>query len=311
VTLNRVWMPSPNYSSGRSSTRLLIIHTAEGARTIESLGSFFANPDAEVSSQVGIDDTPNTVGEYVRNTDRSWAAASFNGVAVQAELCAFAEWSGNDWAGHPTMLENTAAWLAEEAARFGIPLELLTAEQAQGNGRGVCGHNELGAAGGGHWDPGPSFPWSRVLDLARGDTSPTAPAQDFGGNMLITCPPGGYWIVDAGGGVFAHDGAPFHNSLPGLGVTPSAPIIGGESTPLGDGYWLVGRDGMVYAFGRAPYLGPTPRYTAEWGIGTADNPCIGIAQTIRGGDVTYVIGAERAGEDPASYVMEPDGRYGH
>ena len=40
--LKRVWIPSPNYSSrGGAGVRLIVIHTAEGARTIESLGSYF------------------------------------------------------------------------------------------------------------------------------------------------------------------------------------------------------------------------------------------------------------------------------
>ena len=44
--------------------------------------------------------------------------------------------------------------------------------EAQGSARGVCGHVDLGAGGGGHWDPGPNFPWTRVMDMARGDADP-------------------------------------------------------------------------------------------------------------------------------------------
>ena len=54
------------------------------------------------------------------------------------------------------MLANCAAWIAEECAAFGIPVRKLSAAQAQGGQAGVCGHVDLGAAGGGHWDPGPS-----------------------------------------------------------------------------------------------------------------------------------------------------------
>lgn len=308
--LNRVWIPSPNFNAGRSSTRLLIVHTAEGALTYQALGSYFSQSSVKVSSQVGIDDTPNTVGEYVRNTDRSWAASSFNSVASQAELCAFAKWGASDWAAHPGMLANTAAWLAEEAAKFGIPLVKLSAAQAQGTGRGVCGHVDLGSAGGGHWDPGPSFPWDQVMSLATGGT-PTTPDQPTQGgtNMLVTCPTGGYWMLDPGGGVFAKGGAPFHGSLPGLGVTPSAPVIGGAATPSGQGYWLAGRDAMVYSFGDAQYNGPTPAWAARWAIGTADNPCVGIAEAQDHGQATYALGAARAGQDPTDYVLTVDGQF--
>ena len=176
MALKRVWIPSPNYSSrGGAGVRLIIVHTAEGARTIESLGNFFASSSAQVSSHTGADDKPNTVGEYVRRDNKAWTAAAFNPVAVQIELCGFASWTASDWDAHPNMLANCAAWIAEEAAVYNIPIVRLNSSQAQGSGRGVCGHNELGSAGGGHWDPGPNFPWDRVIQMAQGGTQPPTP----------------------------------------------------------------------------------------------------------------------------------------
>ena len=177
--LKRVWIPSPNYSSrGGASVRLLVIHTAEGARTIESLGSFFQG-NVQASSQVGADDKVNTIGEYVRRTDKAWTCASFNPVSENIELCAFASWSADEWNRHPNMLANCAAWLAEESAHYGIPLTKLSPSAAQGSGRGVCYHADLGAAGGGHHDPGTNFPIDYVLNLARGGaSSPTPPTEE-------------------------------------------------------------------------------------------------------------------------------------
>lgn len=169
MALKRKWMPSPNYSSrGGAAVRLIVIHTAEGATTIESLGSFFASSSSQVSSHVGVDDKANTVGEYVKRGNKAWTAANANPVAVQAELCAFAKWTKADWDRHPTMLENTAKWIAEEAAKYGLPITKLNPSQAQGSGRGVCAHKDLGSWGGGHWDPGDSFPWDKVLSMAKG-----------------------------------------------------------------------------------------------------------------------------------------------
>ena len=65
------------------------------------------------------------------------------------------------------MLENCARWIAEEAAHFDIPIVKLTAPQAQGTGRGVCQHADLGDWGGGHWDCGGSFPLDDVLTRAK------------------------------------------------------------------------------------------------------------------------------------------------
>jgi hypothetical protein len=177
MALERVSIPSPNYSSrGGATVRLIVLHTAEGATTYQDLGAFFANPASGVSSHVGIDDTPDTVGEYVQRAGKAWTAANANPVAVQAELCAFAEWDATEWANHPDMLANTAAWIAEEAATFGIPIVKLSADEAQGGGTGVCQHADLGSWGGGHWDCGPSFPIDDVLAMAAGSTPAPTPA---------------------------------------------------------------------------------------------------------------------------------------
>lgn len=178
MPLNRVNILSPNYSSrGGAKVRLIVLHTAEGALTYQSLGSYFSNPNSQVSSHVGIDNTPNTVGQYVDRHSKAWTAANANPVAVQAELCAFASWTTNDWYNNKTMLENCAAWIAEEAAAFGIPLVKLDALQAQSNGIGICQHRDLGSWGGNHSDCGPAFPIDDVIKMAGGapPTPPTGP----------------------------------------------------------------------------------------------------------------------------------------
>ena len=177
MTLNRVAIPSPNYSGRAGGTvRLIVCHTAEGALTYQSLGSYFGNSASGVSSHVGIDDTPNTVGEYVRRDYKAWTAAAFNPIAVQAELCAFSAWSSSEWDRHPTMLTNLSQWMKEEAQAFNIPLVRLTPAQAQGNGRGVCEHKDLGRAGGGHVDCGPYFPIDRCIQNANYNTNqPSTP----------------------------------------------------------------------------------------------------------------------------------------
>ena len=167
--LQRRSIPSPNYSNrGGANVRLIVLHTAEGAKTYQDLGAFFSRSSSNVSSHVGIDDTPGVIGEYVKRRDKAWTAANANPVAVQAELCAFASWSSAEWLRHDTMLSNCARWIAEEAAVFGIPITKLTRAQAQGKGRGVCQHVDLGAWGGNHFDCGGAFPMDYVLEQARG-----------------------------------------------------------------------------------------------------------------------------------------------
>jgi hypothetical protein len=178
VALKRIWYPSPNYSHrDPAGVSKIVLHTAEGALTYQSLGNFFANPSSQVSSHVGIDDTLGTIGEYVRRENKAWTQSNYNSVAVSVELCAFVAWSPDEWMRHPNMLQNCAAWIAEEAAHFGIPIVRLTDAQAQGNGRGVCDHRSLGPGGGGHSDVGPNFPWEHVLSMAQAGGKPP-PTED-------------------------------------------------------------------------------------------------------------------------------------
>lgn len=181
MTLKRIQYPSPNYSArGSSDVSLLVIHTAEGATTISSLGGWFANPANEVSSHAGADDQANTIGVYVRREHKAWTQANYNPQAVSIEACAFAAWSRGEWDSHPNMLANIAAWLAEESAFFAIPLTRLTASMAQGGAAGVCQHIDLGSGGGGHVDCDygtGNFPMDRVLDMARGGAAAPPAAQ--------------------------------------------------------------------------------------------------------------------------------------
>jgi hypothetical protein len=173
VALTRKWIASPNYSSrGGAGVRLIVIHTAEGATTIESLGNFFKSSSAEASSHTGADDKKNTVGEYVKRGNKAWTQANANPVCVSLELCGFAKWSTAEWNKHPNMLDNCAKWIAEEAKAYGIPITKLTPSQAQGSGRGVCQHDDLGSWGGGHWDCGGGFPIDDVIKMAKGGAPP-------------------------------------------------------------------------------------------------------------------------------------------
>lgn len=254
--LRRVPILSPNYSARGSGVRLVVLHTAEGALTYQSLGSFFQNPSSGVSSHVGIDDTPGTVGEYVYPDYKAWTQGNANPYSVAAELCAFAAWT-HEWDAHAVMLANTAEWVAEECARFGIPIRKLTAAEAQGGEAGVCQHVDLGAAGGGHWDCGPGFPMDEVIAMAAGG-APAGPAERRERNMIASTSTGeGYWTVTHDGAVGAFGDAQYA----GGGFAPD--VVTGEIVGIAgkgtDGYWLLASDGGVLAFGSADYYGRPDR----------------------------------------------------
>jgi hypothetical protein len=224
------------------------LHTAEGALTYQSLGSYFSNPASGVSSHVGIDDTPNTVGEYVARNMKAWTAANANPVAVQAELCAFAAWSAPEWQAHANMLANAAQWIREEASTFGIPLVRLTPQQAQSNGRGICQHSDLGSWGGNHSDCGPAFPIDQVISMAGGNApSPVPPTSRGMDNMILTDPvSGGVWVCDPNssppGAVYSYDGAPYCGGTNNTKMNSGKfPCVGIDVNPdkRGGGYVLV------------------------------------------------------------------------
>ncbi len=96
--------------------------------------------------------------------------------------------------------------------------------------------------------------------------------------MADTADGNGYWLVQAGGGVFSYGNVHFYGSLPGLGIVPAAQIVGIVATPDGKGYWLVGADGGVFSFGDARFFGSI-------GSQSLNQPIAGLARTPDGGCV--------------------------
>jgi hypothetical protein len=73
-------------------------------------------------------------------------------------------------------------------------------------------------------------------------------------------------VVGSDGGVGSYRGAPFHGSIPGIGVPLNAPVV--AILPHGrDGYWLVAADGGVFSFGDAPQIAVYQPFFAEYGRG--------------------------------------------
>jgi hypothetical protein len=134
------------------------------------------------SSQVCIDNNRGKIWEGVARSNSSWTQCNYNSVSISCEQSGYASWSRDKWLNERNnQLRNIADWLAEESKATGIPLVKLTASQAQGSGRGICYHSELGGSGCGHSDPGSNWPLDKVLEWAGGSTS-TAPPPSGGGS---------------------------------------------------------------------------------------------------------------------------------
>jgi hypothetical protein len=164
------------FSSARGSApvRLVVVHTAEGARTVESLGAWFQKATTQASSHAGIDD--NRIETFVDYRRAAWTVRSGNTISDNVELCGFAAWSRNEWLNnHPTMLRLTAQWIRERCLARGIPIRKLTPAEVAAGKAGVIGHVDWtqGMKDGSHTDPGPGFPWDHVIALAAGTETAT------------------------------------------------------------------------------------------------------------------------------------------
>jgi hypothetical protein len=133
---------------------------------------------------------------------------------------------------------------------------------------GSLGYDEIDSRGAGFALPPAGEPCDPNLSQDFGYLSlpgnvPLDPAAQISG--LATAVNGQrVWLVGIDGGVFTPVDnttqgttapSPFYGSLPGIGVTPVAPIVGIAATPDGGGYWMVGADGGVFAFGDAGFYG--------------------------------------------------------
>lgn len=184
MALTRKNMPVPHHSARSGSVRLIVVHTTEGAQDIDSLWNWFKNPASQVSSHVGADNKrQGVIAEYVQRSRAAWAQGNYNGVSTCIELCTPAGaangWSRSHWLNtQGWLLDSCAAWIAEEAAFYKLPLVRLSASQAQGSGRGVCGHVDIQPRD--RTDPGQGFPWDVVLAKAAGGQPPTVqpPAEE-------------------------------------------------------------------------------------------------------------------------------------
>ena len=182
-----------------AAIRLLILHTSEGSEGLisaENLTVFIASPRSatNLASYHYVFDTdcvrPCVPDDYVAyatgGANHDGLAACYPGKAYQSA----AEW--NDEISN-LQHEQAARWLADKALQYGIPLVRLTPAQIVAGQRGVCGHVDVTNAyhKSTHTDPGPHFPWDKVIDRARQFTSPIDPTPGLPMEddmvLIITC----------------------------------------------------------------------------------------------------------------------------
>lgn len=146
-------------SRGGVKPAIIVLHSTEssnqpGLQDLSSLVAWFNNPKAQASSHLVVDAEGNTA-RCVPDAQKAWTEAAFNPQGLSIEMIGRA--AQTEWP--EAQVLKVAAHVRLWAKTYGIPLVHSTAH-------GVCFHADLGAAGGGHHDPGAAFPLGRVLALA-------------------------------------------------------------------------------------------------------------------------------------------------
>lgn len=136
-----------------------VLHTTEGITNAEDLAPFFRRA-SNADVHIAIDRQADCV-HIVDENEKAWHVVSYNGTSLGIEQCAFARYTEREWVHdfHLGLLRVAVA-LSHWHRDHGIALR----HRVDG---GVCYHRDLGAAGGGHWDPGYQYPIKYVLYLAR------------------------------------------------------------------------------------------------------------------------------------------------
>jgi hypothetical protein len=169
----RLWIPARRYRAGRSApVRLVVLHTTEGdlrPGAAQAVARWFAGPQSPEASAHYICDAAEVV-QGVRDEDTAWAAPGANHDGIQVEMVGRAAWTAARWAEPDAlaMVARAGALVGEVCRRHGLPVELLTREDVIAGRSGITTHAAISKAYGksSHWDPGPSFPFDRLLSAA-------------------------------------------------------------------------------------------------------------------------------------------------
>lgn len=165
----RVRMNVCNQSSRNGvKPRLIVVHDTEshnqvGVADLKAIGAWFDTPAAQASSHVCVD-ADGYSACYVPDAAKAWHVSSYNSLSLGIEQIGFA--TQTFWP--DAQLKKVAKYCAYWANKYDIQLQ-TRGQVNDGNVvlDGVVTHAQLGALGGGHHDPGDSYPLAKMLYHAR------------------------------------------------------------------------------------------------------------------------------------------------
>ena len=178
-------------NKNRSSVSLWVIHDEEYPErpdSAEAVQSYFAQGSRKASAHACVDN--NSIAGCVDWADVAYHAGhgATNNRSIGIEHSGYAHQTRAEWLDPygVAMLDRSARLFAQVG--YGIykipPVKLSPADLKAGKS-GILGHWDVSLAyvPGGHYDPGPNFPWDYFIDLCKkycfGDTvTPKPPEED-------------------------------------------------------------------------------------------------------------------------------------
>jgi hypothetical protein len=128
--------------------RLVVVHDPEGG--FDSTTGWIKQKRAQVSYHVLLDEVAKRARQFVPWNMKAWSAARFNSQSDNVSISGFA---GNKWSF--AALNRLARVVAFRLHKRKLPAKFIPRPINPDNPpRGWTFHSELGAAGGGHTDPG-------------------------------------------------------------------------------------------------------------------------------------------------------------
>ena len=154
------WQQSPNYSSGRTDYRWVLIHTTQGGYS--GAVSWLSNPSANVSAHYVVRSSDRQITQLVQHADTAWHAQCYNARSIGIEHEGYIADPGK-WYTDALYTESAklTAWIC---ARHNIPKDRSH----------IIGHVEVApnCNTGSHTDPGTGWNWTKYMGLIGG-SAPT------------------------------------------------------------------------------------------------------------------------------------------
>jgi N-acetyl-anhydromuramyl-L-alanine amidase AmpD len=167
-----VHMNVRNQSSRSGPIRAIVLHDTEskdypGASDLRAIGNWFDNPQAAASAHVCVDGEGHSA-QYVPDARKAWHCASYNSATLGIEQIGYATFTQAVWSrNHRAQLRKVAQYIAYWSKKYDIPIRKGRGVNGVITKKGIVTHRSLGAAGGGHHDPGLGYPQRAVFALAR------------------------------------------------------------------------------------------------------------------------------------------------